>query len=43
MFDTLCTITCIMLVPLALRRLEGFQKTIKAGIATKSRQDVIKA
>lgn len=42
-FDTLCAIACITLVPLAFRRPEGFQKTIKAGIATKSRQDVIKA
>lgn len=43
MFVTSCTIACIPLVPLALRGLEGSQKTIKAGIATKSRQDVIKA
>lgn len=43
MIDTLRAIACITLVPLALHRLEGFQKTIKAGIAIKSRQDVIKA
>lgn len=31
------------LAPVALHGLEGFQETIKAGIAAKSRQDVIKA
>lgn len=42
-FNTLSAVACITQVPLAFRRLEGFQKTVKAGIATKSRQDVIKA
>lgn len=41
--NTLHIIVRIVLVPLALCRLEGFQNIIKMGIATKSRQDVIKA